>query len=93
MENFTQNELDHLFVALLLHTKTTRAEQGAWVTERAEIWRKIIAASDVPATERTIYRTSLFESPEQLRRFWKAPDEIEKAFFGPANVKAKKAGR
>ncbi len=27
MEKFTQDELDHLFAALLLHTKTTREEQ------------------------------------------------------------------
>jgi hypothetical protein len=33
MERFTQNELDHLFAAMLLHTKTTREEQAAWVTE------------------------------------------------------------
>jgi hypothetical protein len=29
MVKFTQNELDHLFVAMLLHTKTTREEQAA----------------------------------------------------------------
>ena len=91
MDSFTQNELDSLFVALLLHTKTTREEQAAWVTERAEIWRKIVAASDGPPSEHTIYRTNLFESPEELRRFWKSPDEIQKAFVWPVNGKAKKA--
>ena len=35
MEKLTQNDLDHLFAALLLHTKTTREEQAAWVSERA----------------------------------------------------------
>jgi len=100
MEKFTRDELDHLFAAMLLHTKTTREEQAAWVTERAEIWRKIVATSDCQATELTIYRTNLFNSPEQLRRFWKSPEEVEKAFGLPAvslpvgaKVKTKKAGR
>jgi hypothetical protein len=95
MDKFTQDELDHLFVAMLLHTKTTREEQAAWVSERAEIWRKLVAASDSPASDQTIYRTNLFNCPEQLRRFWKSPDEIEKAFTLPLNTKAKtkRAGR
>jgi hypothetical protein len=95
VEKFTQNELDHLFASMILHTKTTREEQAAWVTERAEIWRKIVAASDAPASEQTIYRTNLFNCAEQLRRFWKSPDEIEKAFAFPPKTKAKtkKAGR
>lgn len=91
MESFTQDELDDLFVALLLHAKTTRAEQAVWVKERAEIWRKIVAASDGPPSEHTVYRTNLFDSPEQLRRFWKSPEEIQKAFEWPGNGKAKKA--
>jgi hypothetical protein len=95
MEKFTQNELDHLFAAMLLHTKTTREEQAAWVTERAEIWRKIVEASDAPASEQTTYRTNLLNCPEQLRQFWKSPHEIEKAFALPPKQKAKtkKAGR
>ena len=100
MEKFTQDELDHLFAALLLHTKTTREEQAAWVTERAEIWRKIVAASDAQGTEQTVYRTNLFNSPEQLRRFWKSPDEMEKALTLPADspsvtakAKTKRAAR
>ena len=95
MDKFTQNELDHLFAALLLHTKTTREEQAAWVSERAEIWRKLVAASDSPASDQTTYRTNLFGCPEQLRRFWKSPDEIEKAFTLPVDTKAKtkRAGR
>ena len=91
MDNFTQNELDHIFVALLLHTKTTREEQAAWVPERAEIWRKIVGASAKPPSEHTRYRTELFNSAELLRRFWKAPEEIQKAFVWPVNGKAKKA--
>jgi hypothetical protein len=95
MENFTQNELDHLFAAMLVHTKTTREEQAAWLTERAEIWRKIVAVSDAPASQQTIYRTNLFGCAEQLRQFWKSPDEMEKAFAFPESAKAKtkKAGR
>jgi hypothetical protein len=97
MEKLTQNDLDHLFAALLLHTKTTREEQAAWVSERAVIWRKIVAASDDPASEQTTYRTNLFNSPEQLRRFWKSPDEVEAAFSLPEPVsvtaKTKRAGR
>jgi hypothetical protein len=97
MEKLTQNDLDHLFAALLLHTKTTREEQAAWVSERASIWRKIVAASDDPASEQTIYRTNLFNCPEQLRRFWKSPDEVEKAFSLPELVsvtaRTKRAGR
>jgi hypothetical protein len=95
MEKFTQNELDHLFASMILHTKTTREEQAAWVTERAEIWRKIVSASDAPASEQTIYRTNLFNCAEQLRQFWKSPDEMEKAFAFPprAKAKTKKAGR
>jgi hypothetical protein len=95
MERFTQDELDHLFAAMLLHTKTTREEQAAWVTERAEIWRKIVEASDAPASELTAYRTNLFGCAEQLRQFWKSPEEIEKAFAFPPRQKAKtkKAGR
>ena len=95
MEKFTQDELDHLFVAMLLHTKTSREEQAAWVSERAEIWRKLVAASDSPASDQTTYRTNLFGCPERLRRFWKSPDEIETAFTLPANAKAKtkRAGR
>jgi hypothetical protein len=95
IEKLTQNDLDHLFAALLLHTKTTREEQAAWVSERAEIWRKLVAASGSPATDQTIYRTNLFNCPEELRRFWKSPNEIEKAFTLPANTKAKtkRAGR
>jgi hypothetical protein len=100
MEKFTQDELDHLFAALLLHTKTTRDEQAAWVTERAEIWRKIVAPSDAQGTEQTVYRTNLFNSPEQLRRFWKSPDEMEKALTLPAaspsviaKAKTKRAAR
>ena len=90
MEKFTQDELDHLFAALLLHTKTTREEQAAWVNERAEIWRKVVAASDAPASEETIYRTNLFSCPEQLRHFWKSPDEMEKAFAFPERAKARR---
>ena len=95
MDKFTQNELDHLFVAMLLHTKTTREEQAAWVSERAVIWRKLVAASDSPASDQTIFRTNLFNCPEQLRRFWESPDEVEKAFTLPAEgeMKTKKAGR
>jgi hypothetical protein len=97
MEKLTQNDLDHLFAALLLHTKTTREEQAAWVSERAVIWRKIVAASDDPASEQTTYRANLFNSPEQLRRFWKSPDEVEAAFSLPEPVsvtaKTKRAGR
>jgi hypothetical protein len=97
MEKLTQNDLDHLFAALLLHTKTTREEQAAWVSERASIWRKIVAASDDPASEQTIYRTNLFNCPERLRRFWKSPDEVEKAFSLPELVsvtaRTKRAGR
>jgi hypothetical protein len=95
MKNFTQNELDDLFAALLLHTKSTRPEQAEWVEKRAEIWRKIVAASDRPPSEHTKYRTELFESTELLRRFWKSPEEIQKAFEWPVNGKAKnaKAGR
>ena len=91
MERFTQNELDDIFVALLLHSKTTREEQAEWVTERAGIWRKIVAASDRPPSQHTNYRTELFESRELVRRFWKSPDEIQKAFVWPVNGKAKKA--
>jgi hypothetical protein len=87
MDHFTQNELDHLFIALILHTKMSRAEQARWVGERAEIWRKIVAASEGSPSEETTYRTKLFESPECLRRFWKDPDEIRKAF--PRAVKPK----
>jgi len=78
----TQNELDHLFMALLLHAKTARAKRAARVEERAEIWRKLVAASDVPFSEKTTYRTNLFESPEYLRQFWKDPAEIQEAFSG-----------
>src|SRR6202047_649910 len=60
-------------------------EQAAWVTERAEIWRKIVAASDAQGTEQTVYRTNLFNSPEQLRRFWKSPDEMEEALTLPGD--------
>ena len=95
IEKLTQNDLDHLFAALLLHTKTTREEQAAWVSERAEIWRKLVAASDSQASDQTIYRTNLFNCPEQLRRFWKSPDEVERAFTLAANTKTKtkRAGR
>jgi hypothetical protein len=77
----TQNELDHLFVVLLLHPKTAPAEQAARVEERAEIWRKLVAASNAPPSEETTYRTNLFESPEYLRQFWKDPAEILEAFL------------
>jgi len=91
MDHFTQNELDHLFIALILHTKMSRAEQAQWVGERAEIWRKIVAASEGPPSEETTYRTNLFESPECLRRFWKEPNEIQKAFSWAVKPKVKAA--
>jgi hypothetical protein len=81
MERFVKSEVDHLFTALILHTKTTRAEQAKWLKERAEIWRKILASSDCEQSEQSIYRTQLFESPEQLRVFWKTPEAIEKTFL------------
>ena len=53
-----------------------------------------MAASDDPASEQTIYRTNLFDCPEQLRRFWKSPDEVEKAFSlpEPVSVTARQEG-
>jgi hypothetical protein len=87
---FTERELDHLFMALILHTKMTREEQAEWQTARAEIWKKLVAASD-GASKETAYRTSLFSSPELLRTFWRNPSEIQRAFSWCVNVKAKKA--
>jgi hypothetical protein len=77
---FTQDELDHLFMCLILHADTTREEQANWIVQRAEIWRKIVANSDAPPSEETTYRTKLFESPEYLRGFWQDKEKIQKAF-------------
>jgi len=93
--HFTEAELNHLFIALLLHTKMTRAEQEEWVRVRATIWTKILETSSVPPTEETTYRATLFNSSELLRKFWKDPDQIEKAFTlsKVQKAKTKKAGR
>ena len=70
---FSANELDHLFAALILHAKTTRKEQAAWVAARAKIWDKIIAQSDPMTTPLTILRTAIFHSPGLLNEFWQSP--------------------
>jgi hypothetical protein len=80
MPHFTEEELNHLFVALILHTKTTRAEQAAWLDERAHIWRKIVAASGVAESEQTIYRSKLFDCPVLLQSFWKTPTKSRRRF-------------
>jgi hypothetical protein len=91
VDGLTSTELDHVFMALLLHTKTTRAEQAAWVTIRANIWKKLIPLSAVDDdAEQVIHRTMLFNSPEALHKFWKDPNEIHKVLSFPANP-AKKA--
>jgi hypothetical protein len=48
MEGFTTAELDDLFTALVLHAKSTREEQTAWVKHRAEIWRKLVSFTSLP---------------------------------------------
>jgi hypothetical protein len=94
MDHFTQSELNHLFMALLLHTKTTRAEQAAWVEERLAIWRKIVTASGARPSAMTEYKTKLFESPDLLKTFLQSPEEIERVLIGPPlKSKAKKAGK
>jgi hypothetical protein len=38
LDALTEKQLHHLFLALALHTKTTREEQADWVKTRFKIW-------------------------------------------------------
>jgi hypothetical protein len=76
----SERELDHLFAALILHTKTTRKEQIEWVVERRAIWKTLVRASTVdPNSEVIQLRTKCFESPNTLQ---KDPTLLAKAFHG-----------
>jgi hypothetical protein len=82
MDGFTERDLDHLFLALALHTKTTRKEQNEWVIERRNIWKALVALSVAePDSERVKLRTKFFETPEDLK---KDSTVLEKAFSASA---------
>jgi hypothetical protein len=66
---FTERQLDHLFMALALHTKSTRKEQIEWVAERRALWKSLVRISNVdPESEQVKLRTKFLESPEELRK-------------------------
>ena len=91
MEGFTTTELDDLFMALVLHAKSTREEQTAWVKHRAEIWRKLVSFTSLPDDYNVAFRTHLFESEEELRKLWKSPDLMEQVFTKVKKKTAKAA--
>jgi hypothetical protein len=69
MDGFTERELDHLFLALALHTKTTRKEQNEWIVERRNIWKALVLLSVADKdSEKVRLRTKLFDSPDLLRK-------------------------
>jgi hypothetical protein len=77
---FTPEQLDNLFAALILHTKTTRSEESEWLFERAILWDRIVSLSENPPSELTQFRSELFHSPKLLKNFWKDPALLVKAF-------------
>ena len=91
MEGFTAAELDDLFMALVLHAKSTREEQTAWVKDRAEIWSKLVSLTTTPDAYNVTFRTHLFESEEELQKLWKSPDLMEKVFTKVKKKTAKTA--
>jgi hypothetical protein len=77
----TEKQLDHLFLALALHTKTTRKEQVEWIVERRDLWKALIMLSVTDLkSEKTKLRRKFFES-EDVR---KDPASLEKAFSAKA---------
>jgi hypothetical protein len=65
----TEKQLDHLFLALALHTKTTRKEQVEWVAERRALWKALTILSLTELkSEKNKLRTKFFESPEELKK-------------------------
>jgi hypothetical protein len=77
----TEQQLDHLFLALALHTKMTRKEQNEWMVERRKLWKALITLSVTDLkSEKNKLRTKFFES-EDVR---KDPANLEKAFSAKA---------
>jgi hypothetical protein len=77
----TEKQLDHLFLALALHTKNTRKEQIEWVAERRDLWKALIILSLTDLkSEKNKLRVKCFES-EDAR---KDPANLEKAFSAKA---------
>lgn len=69
MNGFTERELDDLFLALALHTKSTRREQNEWIVERRNIWKALVLLSVADKdSEKVRLRTKLFDSPDLLRK-------------------------
>jgi hypothetical protein len=100
MEKFTQDELE----SFIRRAAAAHEDNSGGAGRVGDGTRRNLAEDRRgfrrPRTEQTVYRTSLFNSPEQLRRFCKSPDEMEKTLTLPAaspsvtaRAKTKRAAR
>jgi hypothetical protein len=89
MERLSLEELNDIFLALLLHTKSSRQEQAVWKKDRIKIWEKLVFFTAASPNSDIEFRTNLLENETELRKLWKSPEMMERVFTRVKDTKLK----